>query len=55
MAVLERLPIYNILATGKFNLPEDCSEKERDYVAEQIAISRDEVYAQLGIYKEHHK
>ena len=47
MALLERLPIRNVLASGKFNLPEKCSAEERKYVDEQIAKSGSEIYLQL--------
>ncbi len=50
MALLERLPINSVLAAGKFNLPEGCSEEEQKYVDKQIARSGDEVYLQLEKY-----
>ena len=31
MALLERLPICSVLATGMFDLPGDCSEEGRDF------------------------
>ena len=50
MALLERLPIDSVLAAGKFELPENCSEEERKYMEEQMANSGDEVYLRLEKY-----
>ena len=47
MALLERLPIDFVLAAGKFELPENCSKKERKYIDDQIADSGDVVYQLL--------
>lgn len=43
MALLERLPIRAVLAVGKMELPENCSEGERALIDSQIAYSGEDV------------
>ena len=43
MALLERLPIRAVLAIGKMELPENCSEGERALIDSQIAYSGEDV------------
>ena len=50
MALLERLPISSILATGKFALSENCSDEERKYIDEQIVKSGADLFMQLKKY-----
>ena len=42
-ALLERLPIRAVLATGNMQLPENCSEGERALIDSQIAYSGEDV------------
>ncbi len=50
MALLERLSLDSVLVAGKFNIPENCSEEEREYVEEQIVSSGSDLYRQLEKY-----
>lgn len=52
MALLERLPICSVLATGMFDLPGDCSEEGRDFIDGQLAESGDQVCQQIEEYIE---
>lgn len=49
-ALLERLPICSVLATGMFDLPDGCPEEERKYFDKQIAESGDAIYSQVEKY-----
>lgn len=50
MALLERLPISSVLAVGTDELPDGCSEKEREYIDGEICSSGQEIYGSVGRY-----
>ena len=47
MAILERLSISSVLATGMFDLPDGCPDEEREFIDKQIAESGDVIYRQV--------
>ena len=50
MSLLERLPLYSVLAVGKYTLPTEAPKEEKAYIKKQIAKSGDAIYKELKVH-----